>query len=157
MKRRRVGGRTVLILAGLTVIAYLLALGTFDAYVAGVADLLLLATITTGVIAIVTGSGRNGHWVFPAALLGVLLALILVTGMLKAAWLAANLPSPHDRSSGLPYVLLASLAPIAIAVAAIIQRNAPLETPRKVVRVEVVGIAVGFLPWVLLMITGIAA
>ena len=43
--------KTVGILGGLTVVAFLLALGTFDVYLAILAQLLLLATIVCGVLA----------------------------------------------------------------------------------------------------------
>lgn len=156
VKVRRASSKLLLVLAGLTVVAYIVALGTFDAYVAGTADLLLIATITTGVIALVNRSRRLQRWSLPATLLGFVVAVVVLTGTLKAAWLAANLPSSHDRSSGVPYVLLASLAPISMTITAVILRTAPLPVGRKLVRIEVVGLAVGFLPWIVLMITGIA-
>ena len=43
-------GKAVGVLGGLTVVAFLLALGRFDAYVAVLAQILLLATIVTGVL-----------------------------------------------------------------------------------------------------------
>ena len=48
----------ILILSGLTVVAFLVALGTFDLYVAIVAQLLLLATVVSGVLALV-GNHRS--------------------------------------------------------------------------------------------------
>jgi len=54
-------GRTVAILAALTVVAFLHALGTFDFYIAILAQLLLLATVVTGVGALVRGLRSHGH------------------------------------------------------------------------------------------------
>ena len=48
----------ILILSGLTVAAFLIALGTFDVYVAIVAQVLLLATVVCGVLALV-GNRRS--------------------------------------------------------------------------------------------------
>jgi len=50
--------KTVVILSGLTILAYLLAVGTFDVYVALVATALLLATLITGAVTLLA-SHRN--------------------------------------------------------------------------------------------------
>lgn len=58
--KARPSSRTVPILFGLTVVAFLAALGTFDVYLAVLAQVLLLATIVTGVLAL-AGSARRRH------------------------------------------------------------------------------------------------
>jgi hypothetical protein len=54
-------GRTIGVMSGLTVVPFLLALGTFDVYIAVLAQVLLLATIITGVLAIVGVSRSRRH------------------------------------------------------------------------------------------------
>jgi hypothetical protein len=54
-------GRTIGVLSGLTVVAFLLALGTFDVYIAVLAQVLLLATIVAGVLALVGASLGRRH------------------------------------------------------------------------------------------------
>lgn len=53
--------KTVLILLGLAVVAFLLALGTFDFYLVLIAYALFLATLITAVTAIVQGHRRRQH------------------------------------------------------------------------------------------------
>jgi hypothetical protein len=119
--------------------------------------LLELAVLVLGValvVALVRSPDRGWRH---AVLLGVMVAVVLATGTLKAAWLAADLPSAHDQGSGLPYLLMASLAPLAMTITAGRVSQWPAwAMSDKVVRIEVVGLAVGFLPWIVLMMTGIA-
>jgi len=58
---RVLSGRTVGVLSGSTVLAFLLALGTFDVYIAVLAQVLLLATIVSGVLAILGASRVRRH------------------------------------------------------------------------------------------------
>ncbi|HXP33305.1 MAG TPA: hypothetical protein VN820_04765 [Acidimicrobiales bacterium] len=81
---------------------------------------------------------------------------LAVTGILKAVWLANNLPSANDKSSALPYMFVAGIAPLAVAITAWSVRRSPCSLTNKVIRVASVGLLVGLLPWLLLMMTGIA-
>jgi hypothetical protein len=58
--KSRPRARTVFVLFGITVLTYLVALGTFDFYFAILADLLLLATVTTGLVATISAI-RHRH------------------------------------------------------------------------------------------------
>jgi len=57
--RHRWNGKTVLVLLGLTVVAYLAAIGTFDVYLAILANLLLLATLVTSVVVVIGAVRRR--------------------------------------------------------------------------------------------------
>jgi hypothetical protein len=51
--------KTVGILGGSTVVAFVLAVGTFDAYLAVLAQLLLVATVVTGAVAMLALRARH--------------------------------------------------------------------------------------------------
>jgi uncharacterized membrane protein HdeD (DUF308 family) len=53
--------KTIGILGVATVVAFVIALGTFDVYLAVLAQVLLLATVVVGVLAIVGASRSRGH------------------------------------------------------------------------------------------------
>jgi hypothetical protein len=53
--------RTVGVLGGSTVLSFLLALGTFDVYLAALAQVLLVATIVTGAFAMLGTSRVRPH------------------------------------------------------------------------------------------------
>ncbi len=91
-----------------------------------------------------------------AGILVFLLVALVVTGILKAAWLVNNLPSTSDRSSPLPYPFVAAIAPMAVLIAAFSMRRSPLSLTHKVIRVATIGLLAGSLPWLFLTMTGIA-
>ena len=93
-------------------------------------------------------SGRRVY----AGLLVLVLVAVLVTGILKAVWLASQ---PHD--SVLFSLLVAAVGPIAVGIAALVLLNSDRLQVEKVVRITSIGLFVAFLPWVLLMISGVAA
>ena len=93
-------------------------------------------------------SGRRVY----VGLLVLVLVAVLVTGILKAVWLASQ---PHD--SVLVPLLVAAVGPIALGIAAVVLRNSERSQVEKVVRITSIGLFVAFLPWVLLMISGVAA
>ena len=85
-----------------------------------------------------------------------LLVALVATGMLKAAWLASNLPSKNDHSSPWPYLFVVAVAPLAVLIAAFAVRRSSLPLSKKFIRVAATGLLVGLLPWLFLMMTGIA-
>jgi hypothetical protein len=93
---------------------------------------------------------------FKAGVLTFLLAVVLVTGTMKMIWLVDNLPSANAKYPGLPYVFVAAVCPLAVAVTALVVRRSPTPLASKIIRVTSVGLLVGFVPWFILMITGIA-
>jgi hypothetical protein len=94
------------------------------------------------------GVGRQAY----AGLLGSVLVAVLVTGILKAVWLASQ---PHD-SRFFP-LLLAAVGPGALAIAVLVLRDSGRSQVNRVVRISSIGILVASLPWVLLMISGVPA
>jgi len=94
------------------------------------------------------GRGRQVY----AGLLVLVLAGMLVTGSLKAVWLASQ-----ARDSRLFSLLVAAIGPIALGIAALVLRNSGRSQVEKVVRIASIGLFVAFLPWVLLMISGVPA
>ena len=91
-----------------------------------------------------------------AGALVFLLVAIMTTGGLKAAWLVNNLPSPNDHSSPLLYPFVAAVAPLAVLIAAFSVRGSSLSLTTKVARVATIGVLAGILPWLFLVMTGIA-
>ena len=99
---------------------------------------------------------RPGGGSLRAGILVFLLVAVVTTGALKAAWLVNNLPSMNDHGSPLPYPFVAALAPMTVLIATFSLRGSSLSLTKKVIRVATIGLLVGFLPWLLLMMTGIA-
>lgn len=85
-----------------------------------------------------------------------LLVAIVTTSSVKAAWLVNNLPSPNDHSSPLPYPFVAAVAPLAVLIASFSVRRSSLSLTNKVIRVATIGLLAGFLPWLFLVMTGVA-
>jgi hypothetical protein len=77
---------------------------------------------------------------------------MLVTGFLKAVWLASQ---SHD--SRFFSLLVAAVGPIALGITALVLRNSERSQVEKVVRITSVGLLVALLPWVILMISGVPA
>ena len=94
------------------------------------------------------GRGRQVY----AGLLVLVLAGMLVTGFLKAVWLASQ---SHD--SRFFSLLVAAVGPIALGITALVLRNSERSQVEKVVRITSIGLLVAFLPWVILMTSGVPA
>ncbi len=71
-------------------------------------------------------------------------------------WLIDNLPSHHDNVYGLPYLFIGAICPVTVAITAFCVRKARVPLTNRVVRVAAVGLLVGFLPWLILMLSGVA-
>jgi hypothetical protein len=115
-----------------------------------------LLALVLGLVLLGTSLVRPHGTSLRAGILVFLLVALLATGILKVAWLVNNLPSPNGHSSPLPYVFVAAIAPVAVGITALSVRRSPLSLTNKVIRVSTVGLLVGFLPWLILMMTGIA-
>ncbi len=115
-----------------------------------------LAVVVVGLVLFGASLVHANGGLIRAGVLVSVLAAILASGVLKAVWLANNLPSPNDRSSPLPFELVAAVAPLAVVITSLSVRRSPLPLTNKVIRVSTLGLLIGFLPWLFLMITGIA-
>jgi len=113
-------------------------------------SVLVLGLVLVGA-SLVRADGSSG-----AGILVFLLVALVTIGILKTAWLVNNLPSTNDRSSPLPYPFVAAIAPMAVLIAAFSVRRSSISLTHKVIRVATVGLLAGFLPWLFLMMTGIA-
>jgi len=115
-----------------------------------------LAVVVVGLVLLCASFVRPNGGLIRAGVLVSLLVAILVSGVLKAVWLVNNLPSPNDHSSPLPFELVAAVAPLVVVITALSVRRSTLSPTNKVIRVSTLGLLVGFLPWLFLMMTGIA-
>jgi hypothetical protein len=131
----------------------MVALGALFSAPGAIVDLSILvvglALLGASLIRPEGGSVRAGILVF-------LLVAIVTSGILKAVWLVNNLPSTNDHSSPLPYPFVAAIAPLTVLITALSVRKPPLSLTKKVIRVATIGLLAGFLPWLLLTMTGIA-
>jgi len=93
----------------------------------------------------------------------VVLGFFLVTGVLKALWLHHALtddtlnPSLNDPSAARFSLWLGIAVPVVIAVLALLVGRSARSRADKVLLVGKVGCLVAVLPWVVLMVSGVAS
>ncbi len=93
----------------------------------------------------------------------VMLGFFLVTGLLKALWLHHALTddtlNPHfnDPSAARFYLWLGIAVPVVVAVSALLVGRSGRSRTGKVLLVGKIGCVVAVLPWVVLMVSGVAS
>jgi len=92
-----------------------------------------------------------------------ILGLFLVTGLLKALWLHHALTddtlNPHfnDPSAARFYLWLGMAVPVVVSVSALLVARSARTRAGKVLLVGKIGCVVAVLPWVVLMVSGVAS
>jgi hypothetical protein len=146
LRRARNG---LLALAGLVSVGAVAVFGLPGALIE--LGLLLLGLIFFGYAAFRNHGGR-----LRAVVLVFVIAIVLITGTVKMIWLLNNLPSQNENVYGLPYLFIGAICPVTVVITTFFVRNSRVPLANKAVRVASVGLLVGFVPWLILMLSGIA-